>query len=61
MRYDSNHTVAKLIAILLLILVFMESRIMVSAISVLLNASMLCVIVIGGLYLMIKAFSDRRM
>lgn len=59
MRYNSNHTAVKLISILLPALVimgvFMGSDSIVFAISVLLNASMLCVIAIGGLYLMIKA------
>lgn len=58
MRYYSNHTAAKLIAILFLVLVisgvFMGIDTIVSAVNAILDAVMPCVIVIGGLYILVR-------
>lgn len=57
--YGQNHTITKLIVLLLLVLViigaFKGTDIIVSAIGGILGAIMPCVIAIGGLYILIKA------
>lgn len=59
MRYYSNHSAAKIITILFLVLVivgiFMGTDIIVSVIGEILNAVMPCVIVLGGLYILIRS------
>ena len=59
MRYYSNHSAAKIITILFLILVivgiFMGTDIIVFVIGEILNAVMPCVIVLGGLYILIRS------
>lgn len=59
MRYYSNHSAAKIITILFLVLVivriFMGTDIIVFVIGEILNAVMPCVIVLGGLYILIRS------
>ena len=59
MRYYSNHSAAKIIPILFLVLVivgiFMGTDIIVFVIGEILNAVMPCVIVLGGLYILIRS------
>ncbi len=58
MRYYSNHTAEKLIIILILILiitgVFLGTDIIVSTIGVLLNASLPCIMIMAGIYILIR-------
>lgn len=59
MRQYPNHTVAKLIVILFLVLViagiFMGTDLIVSTIWAVLNAIMPCVVVIGGIYILLRS------
>ena len=59
MIYYSNHSAAKIITILFLVLVivgiFMGTDIIVFVIGEILNAVMPCVIVLGGLYILIRS------